>query len=180
MKIILGIDPGLAATGYGLIQYSGSRFRHISHGAIRTSARDSIGRRLLKIHEELQHILKTFSPTEAGVETIFFARNSKSAMPVAQARGVILFTLAELDISFAEYTPLEVKHAVIGHGKADKRQIQEAIKILLNLTDIPKPEHGADALAVAFCHANYSDVQEYLRSYNEDVAGADTLKAKNV
>ncbi len=167
MKVILGIDPGLANTGYGLIQHSGSRYSYLSHGVIRTSPKESAGVRLLQIHEELEQILKTFSPAEAGVEKIFFARNSKSAIPVAQARGVILFTLAENDISFAEYTPLEVKQAIIGYGKAEKQQIQAVLKILFNLTDIPKPEHGADALAVAFCHANYSGVLKYMKCYNE-------------
>lgn len=169
MKIILGIDPGLACTGYGVIQCEVSRYGYIAHGTIRTLSRDGIGVRLVQIHNSIKDVIKTYSPDEAGIESIYFARNSKSVIPVAQARGVMLFALAEEGIPFAEYTPLQLKQAVIGRGKAEKQQIQAVLKILLNLSDIPRPDHAADALAVAFCHANYSFAQSrlsYLRQRN--------------
>ena len=162
MKTILGIDPGLATIGYGVIQHEGSRYLHIAHGVFRTSAHDEMGIRLRQIHNDLKDILNTYGPDEAGIETLYFSKNRKSALPVSQASGVILFTLAEAGVSFSQYTPLEVKQAVIGHGKADKQQVQEVLKIFFNLADKPTPDHAADALAIAICHANYASVREGL------------------
>jgi crossover junction endodeoxyribonuclease RuvC len=156
MKIILGIDPGLASTGYGIIGFDGTRYRHIGHGVIHTAADEDMGARLLKIHARLDEVITAYRPQEAGVETLYFAKNSKSALPVSQARGVILFTLASHDIPFAEYTPHVLKQAVIGRGRGEKRQVQELLKLVLQLPEIPKPDHAADALAVAVCHANHS------------------------
>lgn len=166
MKVILGIDPGLASTGYGIIQCAGSRFRCIVHGTIRTSPRDGMGERLVQIHKGITDIITTYDPEEAGIETIYFSKNSKSAIPVAQARGVVLYTLASRGVPFAEYTPLELKQAVVGKGRAEKIQVQEVIKMIFNLKELPTPDHAADALAAAFCHANYSSFRSY-------VAGSD-------
>lgn len=162
MKIILGIDPGLAYTGYGIIRCSGSRFRCIVHGTVRTTPKDDMGKRLVLIHQGIMNIITEYQPDEAGIETVYFSKNSKSAIPVAQARGVVLYTLASRGVPFSEYTPLELKQAVVGNGRAEKRQVQEVLKLIFNLKEIPTPDHAADALAAAFCHANYSDFRKHL------------------
>ena len=162
MKIILGIDPGLAFTGYGVIRCSGSRFRCIAHGTVQTSPRDGMGERLVQIHQGIMDIITTYEPEEAGIETVYFSKNSKSAIPVAQARGVVLYTLASRGVPFYEYTPLELKQAVVGNGRAEKAQVQQVLKMIFNLKEIPKPDHASDALAAAFCHANFSDFRSRL------------------
>lgn len=162
MKIVLGIDPGLAATGYGIIQCDGNRYRHVAHGTIRTRAGEEIGARLLALHSELDRVLSDYQPSEAGIESVFFSKNSTSAIPVAQARGVILFALASRGVPFSEYGPAELKQAVVGRGKAEKQQIQEMVRLVLNLAEIPSPHHAADALAVAFCHASVSGFRSHL------------------
>ncbi len=162
MKVILGIDPGLASTGYGIIHCEGSRFRYLAHGMVRTSSKDGVGQRLVQIHRGIAEIIDAYRPDEAGVESVYFSKNSKSAIPVAQARGVILFTLASKGISFAEYTPLELKQAVVGKGRAEKIQVQEVLKMIFRLKEIPSPDHAADALAAAFCHASYSSFRSRL------------------
>ena len=162
MKVILGIDPGLASTGYGVIRCSGSRFRCLAHGTVRTSPRDGMGERLIQIHQGIMDIIKTYEPEEAGIETVYFSKNSKSAIPVAQARGVVLYTLASQGVPFAEYTPLELKQAVVGNGRAEKAQVQQLIKMIFNLAELPRPDHASDALAAAFCHANFSSFRSRL------------------
>lgn len=162
MKVILGIDPGLASTGYGVIHCEGSRFRCLAHGTVLTSSKDGVGQRLMQIHRGIAEIVDAYKPDEAGVESVYFSKNSKSAIPVAQARGVILFTLASEGIFFAEYTPLELKQAVVGRGRAEKIQVQEMLKIILRLKEIPSPDHAADALAAAFCHASHSSFRSRL------------------
>ena len=162
MKVILGIDPGLAFTGYGVIRCSGSRFRCIAHGTVRTSPRDGMGERLVQIHQGIMDIITTYEPEEAGIETVYFSKNSKSAIPVAQARGVVLYTLASRGVPFAEYTPLELKQSVVGNGRAEKSQIQQVLKMILNLEEIPRPDHASDALAAAFCHANFSSFRKHI------------------
>lgn len=162
MKVILGIDPGLAFTGYGVIRCSGSRFRCLAHGTVRTSPRDGMGERLIQIHQGIMDVIKTYEPEEAGIETVYFSKNSKSAIPVAQARGVVLYTLASQGVPFAEYTPLELKQAVVGNGRAEKVQVQQLIKIIFNLAELPRPDHASDALAAAFCHANFSGFRRHL------------------
>lgn len=156
MTIVLGVDPGLAATGYGVIQGEGPRIRHVTHGTIRTSAGDAMGQRLLRLHDELAQVIDRYRPEGAGIETVYFSKNSSSAIPVAQARGVILYTLAERGVPFAEYTPSELKLAIVGRGKAEKIQIQQSLRMLFNLPELPAPDHAADALAAALCHLNTS------------------------
>ena len=162
MKVILGIDPGLASTGYGVIRHSGSRFRCVAHGTVRTSPRDGMGERLVQIHQAVMDIITTYKPEEAGIETVYFSKNSKSAIPVAQARGVVLYTLASRGVPFAEYTPLELKQAVVGNGRAEKIQVQQVLKMIFNLAELPRPDHASDALAAAFCHANFSGFRSHL------------------
>ena len=164
MIVILGIDPGLASTGYGVIRCDGSRIRHVEHGIIRTGPQEEVGKRLLAIRKAILGILDSFAPEGAAVETVYFSKNSSSAIPVAQARGVILCALAERGVPFAEYTPQELKQAVIGRGKADKQQIQEVMRMLFNLAEPPSPDHAADALAAAVCHANVSAYRRLLEA----------------
>jgi crossover junction endodeoxyribonuclease RuvC len=167
MSRIIGIDPGLSATGYGIIETKQNRCNHITHGVINTKSSDSIGSRLDKIHNELVQILFKTKPDEASVELIYFAKNLKSAIPVAQARGVILLACAQAGLQIFEYTPLEVKQAVVGRGRAEKAQVQNMMKLLLHLKKLPSPDHAADALAIAFCHSSFALTRGYMKTGTE-------------
>ncbi|MBA2598177.1 MAG: crossover junction endodeoxyribonuclease RuvC [Chloroflexota bacterium] len=149
--IAIGFDPGTARLGYGVIE-SEPDPRAIDFGVIVTDAALPMAQRLLVIHEAVGTLIDRFRPTSVAVELLFFARNVTTAMTVGQARGVILLTAAERGIPVSEYTPSEVKQAVVGYGKADKRQIQEMVRIMLGLSTAPQPDDAADALAVAICH----------------------------
>lgn len=154
--IILGIDPGTASTGYGLIKKVGKDLRCLDYGCIETNQKYPHPLRLKDLEKKLKKILKKHSPDRAAVEDLFFFKNLKTAMKVSQARGVILLTLAKENIPIFEYTPLQVKMLVSGFGKADKQQVQRMVQVLLNLKAIPKPDDAADALAVAICCASHS------------------------
>ncbi len=154
MVRILGLDPGLAETGFGIILAQGSVLRHLAHGAISTDAKMSLGSRLHVLFLRLQEIFAQYQVGEASIESLFFAKNISSAIPVAHARGVMLLACAHAGIPVCEYTPPEIKLAVCGHGRADKNQVQEMVKVLLSLDSIPKPNHAADALAAAICQAH--------------------------
>ncbi len=157
MAVILGIDPGLAATGYGVIRVEGSHLRHVAHGAFTTASGQDHGDRLLAIRDALTAVLARYRPDQAGVESLFFSRNVRSALPVAEARGVILMCLADAGVAVGEHTPLRVKQAVLGHGRADKQQMSAMVRVLFQIDpDEPLPHHAADALAVAVCHAHSS------------------------
>ena len=156
MKTIIGIDPGLAATGYGVIQVDGNQRRLVSHGVITTRSNLLKGRRLVIIYEQLAVVIHQYRPDEAGIESLYFSRNVKTAFPVAEARGAILLCLAQYDVNSYEYTPLQIKQAVAGNGKADKRQVQEMVKLIFGMKKMPSPHHAADALAAALCHYHYS------------------------
>lgn len=148
--VILGIDPGLATTGYGIIKKDGSKITAVSFGCIKTLAKMPNAERLKLIHEDLGRLIKKHKPKCAGIEQLFFCKNLKTAIAVGQARGVILLTLAENNLPIYEFTPLQVKQTVTSYGNADKKQVQKMLKILLNLKDIPKQDDAADALAVAY------------------------------
>jgi len=150
---ILGIDPGTAIIGYGIIN-KGRRLELIDYGCIKTSANLSTAERLAVLSRELEKLLKKYKPSAVAVEDIFFFKNLKTAIKVSQARGVILFTAANSNIPIYEYTPLQVKQAVTTYGRAEKIQVQKMVKILLNLKEIPKPDDAADALAIAICCAH--------------------------
>lgn len=150
--LTLGIDPGTATTGFGLIREKNKGLAFIDHGAITTSPKDTSQERLKKIYKELKSVLIEYKPKAVAVEKLFFGRNTKTAIAVGQARGIVLLTAAELKIPVSEYTPLEVKLAVTGYGKADKKQVQAMVKTLLKLPEVPKPDDAADALAIAICH----------------------------
>jgi crossover junction endodeoxyribonuclease RuvC len=152
--IILGIDPGTATTGYGIIEENKGKLKAVEYGCILTPAKEDLHFRLKTISEDLKIIINQFKPDIIAVEQLYFASNVKTALAVGHARGVILLNIAESGTPLAEYTPLQVKQAISGYGKAGKKQVQEMVKILLNLSQIPKPDDAADALAIAICHAN--------------------------
>jgi crossover junction endodeoxyribonuclease RuvC len=150
--LVLGIDPGLATTGYGLVEGDGQRLELVAYGVVRTPAKTPIARRLLQLHDELAEILREYRPDEAAVEELFFSTNARTAIVVGEARGVVILTLAEAGLPIAEYTPLQVKQAITGYGQADKAQVQQMVSLLLNLRYVPQPDDAADALAISVCH----------------------------
>lgn len=152
--IILGIDPGIAIMGYGIISYRGNRFEALHYGAIKTSSSMTTDQRLKIIYEELNCLIDTYKPEAVVIEELFFNTNAKTAIVVGQARGVAVLAAANKSLEVFEYTPLQVKQGVVGYGRAEKTQIQQMIKTLLNLEKAPKPDDVADALAVAICHAH--------------------------
>jgi crossover junction endodeoxyribonuclease RuvC len=151
---IIGIDPGYAIVGYGVIDYDRGQFKTPAYGVIRTQPDDSFDRRLEEICLDLSAILDEYKPQYMALEKIFFTTNQKTAIDVAQARGVIILTAKTRGINIIEYTPLQVKSAVTGYGKAVKKQIQEMTMRILGLDALPKPDDAADALAVAICLAH--------------------------
>ncbi len=157
---ILGIDPGFAIVGYGLVRKDqNNNLEAIGYGAIITDPDLPFSDRLFKIHQELTKIIKKFQPDKMAVEELFFAKNVKTAIEVGQARGVIILTGIQAGLPVAEYTPLEVKQAVASYGRAEKRQVQQMVKLLLNLKQPPRPDDAADALAVAICAASSINYQ---------------------
>lgn len=160
--IILGIDPGYAIVGIGVIEYIGNKFRPIEYNAITTHASMITSLRLRKIKEEICEYLHKYKPDAVAIEELFFNNNAKTAIAVAQARGVLVAETTAMDIPIFEYTPLQIKQAVTGYGRAEKGQIQQMVKMLLNLNVIPKPDDAADALAVAICHAHSAKINDEL------------------
>ncbi len=151
--IVLGIDPGIATTGYGVVREErNGDFTALTCGVIETPKTDPLPKRLNALHQRLRDLIVEWKPAECAVEELFFAANAKTAIVVGQARGVILLTIYESGTPIHEYTPLQVKQAVSGYGQADKRQMQEMVRILLRLATIPKPDDAADALAIAVTH----------------------------
>ncbi len=151
---ILGIDPGYAIVGCGIIEYDGHAFRTIEYGAVTTPADMEFSDRLLEIYKQISELIKIYKPDAMAIEKLFFNSNQKTAIDVAQARGVIVLAAREAGIPCYEYTPLQVKQAVVGYGRAIKRQVIEMTKKILNLSKTPKPDDVADALAIAICHAH--------------------------
>lgn len=149
---ILGIDPGYAIVGYGVIEAAGGRYEAVEYGAVTTKAGDDFGLRLKEIFDGMTELLQTLRPRAASVEKLYFTNNKTTGIGVAEARGVILLTLAQAGIPLYEYTPMQVKQAVTGYGKAQKHQVQEMTRKLLCLPEIPRPDDTADALALAICH----------------------------
>jgi crossover junction endodeoxyribonuclease RuvC len=153
---VLGIDPGLADTGWGMVLAQGSMIRHLGHGTISTKAGLPTEERLHQIHRELSAVIAAWAPQAASVEALFFTKNVSSALPVAHARGVALLCCAMASVPVAEYTPPQIKQAVVGTGRAEKRQVQEMVRLVLGLPEIPRPDHAADALAAAICHSHFA------------------------
>jgi len=151
--LILGIDPGTAITGFGLIEAKGSNLKFIGGGVIRTPAKQELGLRLVTIYEELDQLIRKHHPQQMAVELLYFAANVTTAISVSHARGVVLLLAAQHSLPLKEYTPLQVKQALTSYGRADKKQVQAMVKRLLGLSAIPQPDDAADALAVAICHS---------------------------
>ena len=151
--LVIGIDPGTAITGYGLVRENeDGSLSVVDYGAVTTPSDMALPERLLNLFRDLQEIILLHHPDSGAVEKLFFSRNVRTAIHVGQGRGVALLALAEAGLPVDEYTPLEVKQAVVGYGGADKNQVQEMVRAILNLNDIPRPDDAADALAVAICH----------------------------
>ncbi len=160
--IIIGIDPGYAIVGVGVVEYKGNKFRPIEYTAITTPAGMNTVDRLKKIYDEMSMLIDKHKPDSMAIEELFFNSNQKTAINVAQARGVILVAAANKGVPVREYTPLQVKQSVTGYGRADKKQMQEMVKLILHLNVIPKPDDAADALALAICHAHSNKMNNLL------------------
>ena len=152
--VILGIDPGLAIVGWGVVEYKGGKFRVLGYGSIRTEAGEKTEDRLAVIYRDLNMVIDHFKPDEIAVEELFFNTNITTGIRVAEARGVILLCASQKGLPFSEYTPLQVKSAVVGYGRADKKQVITMVTGILGLAEPPKPDDTADALAIAVCHAH--------------------------
>jgi len=150
--IILGIDPGLTNTGYGLIRYEKKKIELIDYGCVLTYKKDTFSIRIKKIYYKVKELIEKYNPHEVAIEEIFFNKNVRSALTVSKVHGMIAITVALIGLELYEYTPLQIKQATVGNGRAEKYQVQSMVKILLNLSEIPQPDHAADALAVAICH----------------------------
>ena len=152
--IILGIDPGYAIVGWGVTKYDGYKFTPIAFGAITTPAKMQFSKRLERIYSDMEQIIQKFSPDVMSIEQLFFTNNQKTAIDVAQARGVIVLSAQLKNIPIFEYTPLQVKQSVVGYGRAVKTQVMEMTRSILRLKEVPKPDDTADALALAICHGH--------------------------
>jgi len=150
----MGIDPGFAITGYGIVKYEGNKFSPVEYGAVITKASTPFAQRLLLLDGELTAIIEKYRPDAISVEELFFNKNIKTAIMAAHGRGIALAAAARSGAEVFEYTPLQVKQAVVGYGRAEKAQIQQMVKVILNLPCIPKPDDVADALAIAVCHGH--------------------------
>jgi crossover junction endodeoxyribonuclease RuvC len=153
---IIGLDPGTATTGYGIIDTVDGTLAMVTYGVIQTSPKLEMAYRLQQIYQELNELVTTYRPESAGVEELFFGRNVTTAITVGQSRGVLLLALANAHIPLAEYSPLKIKDAVTGYGKADKAQVQMMVRELLGLSETPRPDDAADGLAVAIAHSYYA------------------------
>ncbi|MEK7452806.1 MAG: crossover junction endodeoxyribonuclease RuvC [Patescibacteria group bacterium] len=156
--VVLGIDPGETIVGIGIIIKEGFKLEHIHHESIIINPVKKPSEKLLEINERLSIVLEKYKPDIVGIEELFFSKNRKTAIRVAQARGVLLFTCQKYNLKILEFTPLQVKRAVACYGRADKKQIQAMVKTILKLTEIPKQDDAADALAIAICTANTSEI----------------------
>ncbi|MDR2701711.1 MAG: crossover junction endodeoxyribonuclease RuvC [Spirochaetaceae bacterium] len=151
---IIGIDPGLASTGWGIVDYAKSRIQYLAHGCIETEAALPRPQRLFFIYNQINTVMDTYTPGEAAMETLYFGKNVTSAIAVAEARGVLSLAMAERNLPLAEFTPNQIKQAVVGVRKAEKEQVQKMVAFILGLPVIPKPDHAADALGAAICAAH--------------------------
>ena len=165
--IILGIDPGLAIVGWGVVEYQGSKFHTLGYGSIETPAGMATEQRLALIYEGIGKLIETYHPEHIAVEELFFNTNQTTGIRVAEARGVIIMRAYQMGIKVFEYTPLQVKQAVVGYGRAEKKQVITMVTMLLGLSKPPKPDDTADALAIAMCHA-HSGGSRLAQYYNKN------------
>lgn len=151
---ILGIDPGYAIMGYGILDFNGNRFQTVDYGSIETEAHTPMPLRLRQLYDGLNEVIQRYKPEEASIEELFFNSNTTTAIKVGEARGVALLACEQNGLTVAEYTPLQIKQALVGYGRAEKKQVQNMVKVILNLPEVPKPDDTADAVAAAICHAH--------------------------
>ena len=154
-RTILGIDPGLANTGWGIVRQSGSRLECVAYGCVSTPASGELSRRLAKIHEQIDAVITRFEPSCLGIETVWFGQNITAAFATGQARGAALVACAQGGLDVGEYTPKQIKMAVVGEGSAEKEQVQYMVRQILGLEKVPKPDHASDALAAAICYTTH-------------------------
>jgi len=166
-NLVLGVDPGTAITGYGLVWGEGDDLRLVDYGAITTSSDEALPQRLQEIYRQLTALIQERQPAAAAVEKLFFSRNVRTALSVGQARGVTLLAMANAQLTIHEYTPLEIKQAVVGYGRATKEQVQEMVKMLLGLDSVPQPDDAADAIAVAICHIHSARMKSLAKKAEE-------------
>ncbi len=162
--VILGIDPGTAATGYGIIKKRSNELGLVSYGCISTKSDLLLPKRLDTIYKELGKLFRKYKPDVLATEKLFFFKNLKTAISVSQAQGVVILAAQKAKVPIFEYTPLQLKQAVVGYGRADKKQVQKMVKVLLGLDKIPEPDDAADALALAICHAHSEKINKIARS----------------
>lgn len=165
--IALGIDPGTALCGYGIVRAEGDEMDLVTCGAISTQAKTPLDQRLEKIYTELTALIKQYKPDQAAVEKLFFSRNTTTALAVGHARGVVLLALAQAKLPIGEYTPNEIKQAISGYGGADKYQMQQMVRMLLRLDEVPKPDDAADAVAIAICHLQSARLREMIEAQSQ-------------
>lgn len=170
--IILGIDPGLAHTGWGVIEIAGSQQRCIAYGCVTTAARDETPDRLACIYREISSVISKYTPSACAVENVYFSTNVKSAFATGQARGVALLAMADAGLELGEYSPVQIKGTVVGTGAADKSQVAYMVKASLGLDHEPAPDHASDALAVAICHARMRGGPEARKRMERALDGA--------
>lgn len=153
-RLVLGIDPGLANTGWGVIETDGNHRRCLAYGCLTTRADEALPDRLAAVHQEVLRVIERYGPAECAIESVYFGSNAKSAFATGQARGVAILAMAAAGMELGEYSPVQIKSAVVGSGTADKKQVQYMVRVLLGLSEDPSPDHAADALAAAICHDN--------------------------
>ncbi len=156
--VVLGIDPGMALMGYGVVSGDNNRLKVIDYGVTKTEANIDTPQRLLAIFNSIEQLIEKYQPDAIAIEELFFNKNVKTALTIGHARGVIVLAGARSNADLYEYTPLQVKQAVVGYGRAEKQQVQQMVKLILNLKEIPKPDDAADALAIAICHIHCSQM----------------------
>lgn len=171
-RIILGIDPGLAHTGWGVVSQDGPRLACVAYGCVSTAASDPLGRRLLKVHDQIGAVVRRFRPTCVGIETVWFGNNVTAAFATGQARGAALVACAEGGLEVGEFSPSQIKLAVVGTGSAEKEQVQYMVGQLLRLTEPPSPDHAADALAAAICYSTHEGLARASARLDQAVAVA--------
>ncbi len=176
-RVILGIDPGLANTGWGIVEQRGSRLACVAYGCVSTPASQPLAERLLKIHDQIGAVVRRFGPTCVGIETVWFGQNITAAFATGQARGAALVACAEGGLAVGEFTPRQIKLAVVGTGSAEKEQVQYMVRQLLQLEEVPQPDHAADALAAAICYTTHDGFARAERRFDELVAKAEAAQA---
>lgn len=176
-RIILGIDPGLANTGWGVVHQVGPRLECVAYGCVSTSSGEDLSQRLLKIHDQVGAVVSRFRPTCVGIETVWFGQNITAAFATGQARGAALIACAKSGLHVGEFSPRQIKLAVVGTGSAEKSQVQYMVQKLLVLQDVPKPDHAADALAAAICYTTHESISYAQQRLDELIARAERKSA---